>query len=158
MNKTVLIVGISIVVIISGYFIYTSYMTTPGTQGQTADAENVQVQEVKVGEGAEATPGSVVSVLYKGQLEGGTVFDSSEAHGNEPLKFTLGEPGLIPGFQIGINGMRVGGERLMVIPSSLGYGAQEVRDPEGKLIIPANAVLIFNVQLLSVEAASAPTE
>ena len=159
MNKTVLIVGISIVVIISGYFIYTNYMTTPATQEQqTADADNVQVQEVKVGEGAEATPGSVVSVLYKGQLEGGTVFDSSEAHGNEPLKFTLGEPGLIPGFQIGINGMRVGGERLMVIPSSLGYGAQEVRDPEGKLIIPANAVLIFNVQLLSVEAASAPTE
>ena len=98
-----------------------------------------------------------MSVRYRGQLEDGTVFDSSEAHGNEPLVFTLGEPGLIPGFQIGINGMKVGGERVMAVPPSLGYGTQEVRDPEGNLIIPANANIIFNVVLLDVQPAAQET-
>ena len=158
--RTIFIAVIVIAIVgVGGYFIITNYVApTSAPEDQAGVTDQVQIQDVAVGEGEEAAPGSVVSVLYVGRFEDGTVFDSSEAHGNEPLKFTLGEPGLIQGFQIGVNGMHVGGERLMVIPPPLGYGAQEVRDPEGKLIIPANAVLIFNVQLLSVEAASPPTE
>lgn len=160
-----LIIGalILLVVIIGGYFLYTTMNTeqpeqTTNTE-QTAPTDQVQAQEVTVGTGAEATPGSEVSVLYVGQLSDGTVFDSSAAHGNEPLTFILGNEGLIPGFQIGVNGMREGGERLIAIPPSLGYGAQEVKDASGAVIIPANSTIVFNVQLVKVTPpAAAPTE
>ncbi|MCR4325382.1 MAG: FKBP-type peptidyl-prolyl cis-trans isomerase [Patescibacteria group bacterium] len=127
-------------------------------QGAAPADEQVQGQDVTVGTGAEATPGSVVSVLYTGTLPDGTVFDSSEAHGNEPLVFTLGEQGLLPGFQIGINGMKVGGERLLSIPPSLAYGAQDVTDADGNVIIPANSTLIFSVKLINVEDAAPADE
>lgn len=125
-------------------------------QEQRTQQDQVQGQDVTVGTGAEATPNSVVSVLYIGKLSDGTVFDSSEAHGNQPLVFTLGVDQLIPGFQIGVNGMKVGGERLLSIPASLGYGAQDVKDSSGKVVIPANSTLIFNVRLVDVKPASAP--
>lgn len=156
MNIKSIVVGIIVllVVIFGGYYVFVNYSATeaqPQDQA-TETADTVQVRDVIVGEGAEATPGSVVSTLYVGKLEDGTVFDSSEAHDNEPLTFVLGTPELMPGFQIGINGMREGGERELVIPPSLGYGAQERRDLEGKLIIPASATLIFSIKLLSVTA------
>ncbi len=82
----------------------------------------------------------------------------SAAHGNTPLRFALGTNGLIPGFQIGVNGMKVGGERKMAIPPALGYGTQDVRqdpnDPKSKVIIPANSTILFDVKLVKVEAAT----
>jgi FKBP-type peptidyl-prolyl cis-trans isomerase len=90
-------------------------------------------------------------------LEDGTVFDSSANNNNEPLTFTLGTPGIIPGFQIGVNGMREGGERRIQIPAELGYGAQEVKDANDKVIVPANSTLVFDVKLVSV-ASSSPAE
>ncbi|HXK38581.1 MAG TPA: FKBP-type peptidyl-prolyl cis-trans isomerase [Candidatus Paceibacterota bacterium] len=108
----------------------------------------MQGQEVKVGTGEEAKPGAVVTVDYVGKLTDGTVFDSSVAR-KEPLVFTLGAEGIIPGFQIGVNGMKVGGQRLLAIPPSLGYGAQQVG------AIPPNSTLIFEVTLLKVAAAPA---
>lgn len=127
---------------------------TTDTTGATTDASSTQVQaqDVSVGTGATATPGSIVSVLYVGKLPDGTVFDSSAAHGNTPLTFTLGAQGLIPGFQIGVNGMKVGGERLMAIPPALGYGSTDVKDSTGKVIIPANSTIVFDVKLVSVTA------
>ncbi|OGG58647.1 hypothetical protein A2765_02210 [Candidatus Kaiserbacteria bacterium RIFCSPHIGHO2_01_FULL_56_24] len=107
-----------------------------------------------VGTGAEATPGSIVSVLYVGMLQDGTVFDSSEKNGNKPLEFQLGAQGLIPGFQIGVNGMREGGERRIAIPPEFGYGTQEVKDAAGKVIIPANSTLLFDIKLVKVTASS----
>ena len=156
--RTIFIAVIVIAIVgVGGYFIITNYVApTSAPEDQAGVTDQVQIQDVAVGEGEEAAPGSVVSVLYVGRFEDGTVFDSSEAHDNEPLVFTLGEPGLIPGFQIGINGMREGGERIMAIPPSLGYGAQEVKDPEGNVIIPANTNLVFNVRLISVETAETP--
>ena len=161
-----IVVGSLIIILIIGGGIY--YWTTMqgNTDGGTSDQEaqtttgtedQVQGQDVKVGEGKEATPGSQVSILYEGRLQDGTVFDSSAAHNNEPLVFSLGAQGLIPGFQIGVNGMREGGERLILIPSALGYGAQEVKDASGKVIIPANSALVFSIRLIKVEAAPAPT-
>ena len=159
--------GISLIVIIvivlGGYFIYSSMKTTTGsanganTATASTTATQVQGQDVKVGSGAQASPNAIVSVLYTGKLPDGTIFDSSAMHGNTPLKFTLGAPGLIPGFQIGVNGMREGGERLLAIPPTLGYGAQDVKDANGKVIIPANSTLVFDVQLVKVEAAPAAT-
>src|SRR3989344_7020961 len=100
----------------------------------TEPSTQVQAQDVIVGTGKEATPGSKVSVTYTGKLTNGTVFDSTATHGNQPLVFSLGAQGLIQGFQIGVNGMREGGERLVSIPSSLGYGSEDVKDNSGKVI------------------------
>ena len=155
-------VVVLLVVIIGGYFVYTSMVATPAPdaaaaqqQGAAATDAQVQAQEIAVGTGATAQPGDSVSVLYVGQLQDGTVFDSSAAHGNQPLVFTLGAQGLIPGFQIGVNGMKEGGERLLAIPAALGYGAQDVKDADGKVIIPANSTIIFDVKLVKVTPAAA---
>ena len=113
-----------------------------------ATPEQVQGQDIKVGTGDEAKPGMRVTVEYTGKLSDGTVFDTSV--GKAPLVFILGAPGIIPGFQVGVNGMKVGGERYLAIPPSLAYGAQKVND------VPANSTLIFDVKLLKVESAPAP--
>ncbi len=149
-----------LVVVIGGYIIYKSFMSSPAENTNTQatstaqTSDQVQAQEVTVGTGAEAKPGDTVSVLYVGQLSDGTVFDSSAAHNNEPLVFVLGAPGLIPGFQIGVNGMKEGGERLLAIPPALGYGTQEVKDASGKVIIPANSTIIFDIKLVKVQAST----
>ena len=170
MNTKTIIIGIVVIVIIAAglYFIVkspsaagtqpTTTATSTGTTATgntgTASSTQVQAQDVVVGTGAQATPGSVVSVLYVGKLSDGTVFDSSAAHGNQPLTFTLGTQGLIPGFQIGVNGMKVGGERLMAIPPGLGYGTTDVKDSTGKVIIPANSTIVFDVKLVNVQAST----
>lgn len=159
----VALIAIIIIVLGGGYFIAKSMSSdTPAPQTQQETTMNttspqVQGQDVKVGDGAEAKPGDTVSVLYVGKLQDGTVFDSSAAHGNQPLTFTLGAQGLIPGFQIGVNGMKVGGERVLAIPPELGYGAQDVKDASGTIIIPANSTILFEVQLVAVEPAATTT-
>jgi FKBP-type peptidyl-prolyl cis-trans isomerase len=165
MSTKAIIIGVIVLIIIAGgaFVFIKNSSPTAAPAGQPAAAagatatgtstDQVQAQEVSVGTGATAAPGTQVSVLYVGKLQDGTVFDSSEAHGNQPLVFTLGAQGLIAGFQIGVNGMKVGGERLIAIPPALGYGAQDVKDPSGKVIIPANSTLIFDVKLVKVEAA-----
>ncbi len=152
-----------ILVAIGGYFVWgwmapQESTTTENTQN-TADNQNlpqVEGQDVTVGTGAEAAPGSIVSILYVGMLEDGTVFDSSANNNNQPLVFQLGAEGIIPGFQIGVNGMKEGGERRIVIPAELGYGAEGVKDAAtGNQIIPGNARLVFDVRLVKVDPAPA---
>lgn len=162
------LIGVFVALLLIGGGAY-YYFKTPGaaaptqeTSGETQQTaptgnDQVQGQDVTVGTGAEAAPGSVVTVEYEGRFQDGTVFDSSASHG-QPLTFQLGAQGIIPGFQIGVNGMKVGGERNLAIPPSLGYGAQDIKDPEGKVLIPANSTLIFHIKLLKVEAAPAGTE
>lgn len=160
MSKNIVIGAIILlVVIIGGYFIYKGSSGAPATDQLAATSaststDQVQAQEVTVGTGIEAVPGSEVSVLYVGQLTDGTVFDSSAAHGNEPLTFVLGNEGMIPGFQIGVNGMKEGGERLIAIPPSLAYGDQDVKDAAGTVIIPAGSTIIFDVRLVKVTPAT----
>lgn len=106
------------------------------------------IQENKVGTGTEAVKGKSVSVHYTGWLsEGGkkgTKFDSSVDRG-DPFNFPLGEGMVIAGWDEGVAGMKVGGKRTLLIPSKLGYGA---RGAGG--VIPPNADLIFDVELLEV--------
>lgn len=159
-----IIIGVIILVVIgiAGYVYMNRAPLSAGsavnnqqaTTTPTAGGNQVQAQEVTVGSGAQAAPGSIVSVLYVGKLQDGTVFDSSAAHGNQPLTFQLGSQGLIAGFQVGVNGMKEGGERLIAIPPALGYGSQDVKDASGKVIIPANSTLIFDVKLVKVGTAS----
>lgn len=157
--KTV-VIGIIILVIIGigAYVLITRSSARQAPAAQQAAAtpgDQVQAQDVSVGAGTQATPGSVVSVLYVAKLRDGTVFDSSAMHNNQPLTFQLGAQGLIPGFQIGVNGMKEGGERLIAVPPSLGYAGQDVKDKDGKVIIPANSDLIFDIKLVKVQPAPA---
>lgn len=160
-GKTISIVAVIILILIGGGILYWQFGSTPSSEPTPSDStqvasttQQVAGQDVTVGTGKEAVPGSVVSVLYVGRLQDGTVFDSSEANGNQPLTFQLGTEGLIPGFQIGVNGMKEGGERRIAIPPEFAYGTQDVKDADGKVIIPANSTIIFDIRLVKVEDAS----
>lgn len=155
MAKYIIGVLVIIAIAVGGYFAYTAWGSGAPPTDTSATDEAVQAQEVTIGTGTEATPGSIVSVLYVGRLADGTVFDSSEAHGNEPLVFQLGSPRIIAGFQIGVNGMKEGGERLLAVPPSFGYGGEDITDDQGNVIIPANSTLVFEVKLVKVEPAPA---
>tara|TARA_B100000686_G_scaffold99865_1_gene107064 strand:+ start:97484 stop:97972 length:489 start_codon:yes stop_codon:yes gene_type:complete len=104
------------------------------------------IEDIVVGEGTEAMEFNKVVVNYTGKLEDGSVFDSSMNPGREPFTFTLGVGSVIKGWDLGVKGMKVGGKRKLKIPAELGYGSNGA----GK-IIPSNAVLIFDVELLEVE-------
>ncbi len=104
----------------------------------------LQYEEVTVGEGAEAKAGNNVSVHYTGWLTDGKKFDSSKDR-NAPFQFSLGAGMVIRGWDEGVQGMKVGGVRRLTIPSSLGYGE---RGAGG--VIPPNATLVFEVELLGV--------
>ena len=123
-----------------------------------ADAATNQVIEMpnglkytdtKTGDGATATPGNKVSVHYTGWLYNngakGAKFDSSVDRG-QPFQFTLGAHQVIAGWDEGVAGMKVGGKRTLIIPPELGYGA---RGAGG--VIPPNATLMFDVELLGVQ-------
>ena len=92
-----------------------------------------------------ATAGKTVSVLYTGALMNGTVFDASSLHGNTPFSFVLGKGQVIAGWDEGIALMHKGDKAVLLIPSTLGYGAQAVGS------IPANSPLYFEVQLTDVK-------
>ena len=104
----------------------------------------LKYEDSVVGEGAEAAAGQKVSVHYTGWLENGSKFDSSKDR-NDPFQFNLGAGQVIRGWDEGVQGMKVGGSRKLTIPSELGYGA---RGAGG--VIPPNATLIFEVELLDI--------
>ena len=102
------------------------------------------IEDLTVGEGAEAVAGKHVTVHYTGWLTNGTKFDSSKDR-NDPFDFPLGRGHVIRGLDEGVAGMKVGGKRKLTIPPEMGYGA---RGAGG--VIPPNATLVFEVELLGV--------
>jgi FKBP-type peptidyl-prolyl cis-trans isomerase len=106
----------------------------------------LQYADIQVGTGAEATAGKQVSVHYTGWLQNGTEFDSSRGRG-EPIQLTLGSGQVIPGWEEGLTGMKVGGQRQLIIPPNLAYGDQGA----GGGVIPPNATLIFDVELVDAQ-------
>jgi len=102
------------------------------------------VEDINIGEGAAAAAGQKVTVHYTGWLTNGAKFDSSKDR-NDPFVFPLGGGRVIKGWDEGVLGMKVGGKRKLTIPPALGYGA---RGAGG--VIPPNATLIFEVELLGV--------
>ena len=118
---------------------------TEPPQSPTPDLSRVKIEDTEVGSGDEAIAGKKVSVQYRGTLTDGTEFDSSYSRNSEPLQFVVGAGQMIPGFDYGVRGMKVGGTRTVTIPPELGYGARE-NGP-----IPANSTLIFEVKLEKVE-------
>ena len=151
--------GIAVVTalaVVALFFVFTSSSSTPtlsmtdqnASLSQTAavntaaQPQSLVAQDEVVGTGAEATAGQVITVNYTGKLQNGTVFDSSV--GKQPFTFTLGVGQVIAGWDQGVQGMKVGGKRLLIIPANLAYGDRAVGP------IPANSTLIFEVELLKV--------
>ena len=114
----------------------------------TTTESGLAYYDIVTGEGAEAASGQTVVVHYSGWLEDGTLFDSSVTR-DEPFSLTLGAGGVIPGWEEGIAGMKVGGKRQLIIPPDLAYGESGA----GGGIIPANATLIFDIELLEIQGA-----
>jgi peptidylprolyl isomerase len=108
--------------------------------------EELEIEDLEEGEGAEAQEGDALEVDYVGVLyDTGDEFDNSYDPGKMPIPVTLGQGGVIPGFEQGLEGMKVGGQRQIIIPPDLGYG------PEGQPPdIPPDSTLIFVVELLSI--------
>jgi len=110
-----------------------------------ADVTELKIEDKAVGLGAVAETGKTVTVHFTGWLANGTRFDSSKEHGR-PFKFQLGVGDVIKGWDQGVVGMKVGGVRRLIIPPRLAYGENRVSN-----IIPPNATLVFDVELLGVE-------
>lgn len=106
------------------------------------ESQSALFGDVQQGTGSEATVGKKVAVYYKGWLTNGQLFDQSV---NSTFVFKLGDRQVIPGWEQTIPGMKIGGIRRIIVPPSVGYGAQ------GQGPIPGNSVLVFDVQLVAVE-------
>jgi FKBP-type peptidyl-prolyl cis-trans isomerase len=151
-NKVLIVIAgiVVIALIIGGVIVFGSNQdnssSTNASPAPSAASDNGQLQSTDetVGTGAQAVAGKKVTVNYSGTLTNGTKFDSSYDR-NQPFSFTLGAGEVIKGWDQGVAGMKVGGKRKLVIPASLGYGAQA----NGS--IPANSTLVFEVELLGVE-------
>jgi FKBP-type peptidyl-prolyl cis-trans isomerase len=125
-----------------------------GDSGAMPDSgiTSLQTTDVKTGTGDEARPGRTVSVHYTGWLydprtadHKGPRFDSSRDSG-EPFVFSLGAGEVIPGWDQGVAGMKVGGVRMLAVPPAMGYGSQDAGDGA----IPPNSTLLFEVELVAV--------
>ncbi|KKP48225.1 MAG: Peptidyl-prolyl cis-trans isomerase [Candidatus Woesebacteria bacterium GW2011_GWA1_33_30] len=112
---------------------------------QNDAVKGLEIKDLVVGTGIKATSGKVVSVHYTGTLTNGTKFDSSKDRGT-PFEFNLGAGEVIQGWDLGVTGMKIGGKRMLTIPPELGYGVQGAGG-----VIPPNATLIFEVELLEVK-------
>lgn len=119
-----------------------------GQYEQYKDKTEVFFGDIAVGNGVEAVKDKQLAVTYRGYLTNGQIFDQSRATNNgqlQPMLFMLGAGQLIPGFEQGVAGMKVGGTRRIIIPPSLGYGDKV----QGG--IPANSVLVFDVTLTAAQ-------
>jgi peptidylprolyl isomerase len=139
-----LVGGVAAIVAAIGFAVVT---LTDDDDGGTVTSSGLEIEDTVAGTGDAARNGQVVTVHYTGTLADGTEFDSSV--GEQPFTFTLGAGDVIDGWDEGVQGMKVGGERTLVIPSDLAYGEG------GQGPIPPNATLTFDIMLLAANDAPA---
>ena len=111
---------------------------------KTITTTGLGIEDTVLGEGESAAPGRDVTVHYAGWLADGTQFDSSKEK-DDPFEFTLGKAEVMAGWEQGLPGMKVGGRRRLTVPPELAYGEAGAGD-----VIPPNATLTFEVELLAV--------
>lgn len=161
MDKKRLLIDIAIIAIVSlvgilAYLAIPKSVASPiepkennlfasSTTDMPTSSTQLGVSIIKEGVGEPAKNGDTLLVHYTGTLENGTVFDSSIPRG-QPFPVTLGKGQVIQGWELGLLGMKVGEERKLVIPPELAYGKEGIGG-----VIPENATLIFDVQLLEIK-------
>lgn len=158
-SLTKLWVGVGMAVLVAAGASWAGMQSLPQTPAgfleSNADEEGVvttesglQIKELTKGEGASPGDADVVLIGYEGRLLDGTVFDQNPRTG-------MPVSGSIPGFSEGLKRMQRGGKYQLWIPPELGYGDRDVPDPQtGDVVIPANSVLVFEVQLLDFKTAA----
>lgn len=149
MNKNKIIATVVAVIVvfvlIGGGLTGSLFTSTSNTQeAKMEQSTQVQSQDITVGTGDTAVAGKEVTVHYTGVFSDGKKFDSSVDRG-VPFTFTLGAGMVIKGWDMGVEGMKVGGKRILVIPPQFGYGENDYGP------IPGNSTLIFEVELLGVK-------
>jgi len=117
---------------------------------QQENSNELVIENISAGEGPEAKSGDLVAVHYTGKLQDGTVFDSSISRG-EPIEFVLDTGRVIKGWDEGVKGMKVGEKRILTIPPQLAYGERGITAPDGTVVIPGSATLIFDVELVEIK-------
>jgi len=140
MMKKVMLIAVIIFVALSADQSFAAQKTAK----TVTTPSGLQYIDIVVGKGASPVPGKQVTVHYTGTLINGKKFDSSVDR-KEPFTFIIGVGQVIPGWDEGVMSMRVGGKRKLIIPPNLGYGAQGAGG-----VIPPNATLLFDVELLDV--------
>jgi len=138
------IILVAVVAIAAVAYLITRRGTTQGGGPEVVTPSGLKIQDLTVGNGASPKPGQTVTVHYIGWLEDGTEFNNSHKPApGRPAQFRIGE--LIKGWDEGLSTMRVGGKRILYVPSNLAYGAKG--SPPN---IPPNANLKFEIELLGV--------
>ena len=161
MNKKQLLIDIAIIAIISliGMLVYLAVpksaagpeefvknnLSATNAANISMNSTQLNISIIKEGAGEPAKNGDTLLVHYTGTLKDGTIFDSSVPMG-QPFSVTLGKGEVIPGWELGLLGMKVGEERKLIIPPDLAYGKDGYPG-----VIPGNATLIFDVQLLEIK-------
>ncbi len=147
-KKTVIAVVVAVVLIgtlVGGGLVGGLFTNTNNAQDTTMkQSSELQSQDILVGSGDIAIAGKEVTVHYTGVFSDGKKFDSSIDRG-VPFTFKLGAGMVIKGWDMGVEGMKVGGKRILVVPPQLGYGENDYGP------IPGNSTLVFEVELLSVK-------
>lgn len=145
----VLVAGISVAILAA---VFGDVNAAPNTKEEKKDGKvittksGLKYEELKVGDGKEAKEGSQVIVHYTGTLENGKKFDSSVDRGKPFGPINLGAGMVIKGWDEGLQGMKVGGKRKLIIPAKLGYGDRGAGED-----IPPGATLIFEVELIEIK-------
>lgn len=150
-KKMSMIISFIIVLIVIAFLVF---ITINGKQEisqninmqNTEKNEGVKITVLKEGNGDVAKLGDIVAVNYTGKLSDGTIFDSNVNPQSEPFIFDLGTENIIKGWNIGVTGMKVGEKRVLEIAPELAYGASGIGG-----VIPPNATLIFEVELLEIK-------
>lgn len=119
-----------------------AYLEAADNQG---NIKRMVIDDVKIGTGAEVQSGDTIAVHYAGTLQDGQEFDNSRKRG-ETFSFKVGAGHVIPGWEEGVVGMRVGGQRILVIPPEKAYGQSGVSN-----VIPPNATLVFSIELVEIK-------
>ena len=152
-QRTIALIAAIIILAAVAYVIYVvAYNRSASTSNATGAGQwvttgtGLRYQDVTVGSGAEAKAGDTVSVHYTGWLQSNNQKFDSSLDRNQPFEFQLGAGRVIQGWDQGVAGMKVGGKRKLEIPPDLGYGS--AGSPP---VIPANATLIFDVELLAIK-------
>lgn len=149
-NKAITWIIVLVVVIAAAFYVLNK---TPKTETPMDNTNATTTSTVNPADMASSTRiaqnGDVVIVNYTGTLQNGTKFDSSYDRG-QPFGLILGKGMVIPGWEEGLLGMKKGDKKHLVIPAAKGYGAQEIKDESGKIIIPKNSTLVFDVEVVEV--------